>query len=124
MGESRDDAANAELIRRWLILALLNGVFSGSSDSTLHKMRDALKKHGEHGRPFPIRELDEAARESRRIASSDPAAIDNLLKLRYGDPSTFLRRPTCTFECVTPASAFQRNSNRQSSRHSDKPTAA
>jgi len=89
-GESKDDAHNAQLARRWLILALLNGVFSGSSDSMLHRMRDALKKHGEHGRPFPVRELDEAAKEGRRIASSDPTAIDSILKLRHGDPACFL----------------------------------
>ena len=56
----------------------------------LHKMRDVLKKHGEHGRPFPIRELDKAAKEGKRIPTSDPVAIDNILRLRIGDPAAFL----------------------------------
>lgn len=88
--DGRTDAENAVIVRRWLIMALLNGVFGGSSDSILTKMRAVIMKHGEHGRPFPIRELDGAALESRRLPTADPNAIKKILDLEYGDNAVVL----------------------------------
>jgi Protein of unknown function DUF262/Protein of unknown function (DUF1524) len=88
--DGQDDAANAGRIRRWLVMALLNGIFSGSSDSMLHKARSVLMKYGENGRPFPTRELDVATREARRLPTTDPNAIKNLLTLEYGGSTTRL----------------------------------
>jgi hypothetical protein len=90
MSESRDDAAKAQVIRRWLIMALLNGVFGGSSDSMLTKLREAIKRHGENGRMFPEGELDAAIREAKRIPTNDRQAIKGVLDLQYGKPVTRL----------------------------------
>jgi len=79
------DAENATLVRRWLIMALLNGVFGGSSDSTLAKVRSVIVRHGEHGRLFPVRELDVAVRDLRRLPTNDPNAIKRMLEIEYGD---------------------------------------
>jgi len=84
-GDSQTDAENASLVRRWLIMALLNGVFGGSSDSMLHKARAVIMKHGEHGRLFPVRELDVATQDARRLPTTDPNAIKKILDIEYGN---------------------------------------
>ena len=90
LSESKDDANKAEMIRRWLIMSLLNGVLGGSSDSMLTKMREKIKAHGENGRPFPVQQLDGAVREAKRIPSSDRESIKSILNLKYGKPLTQL----------------------------------
>lgn len=90
MSESKEDAAKAQVIRRWLIMALLNGIFGGSSDSMLTKLREAIKRHGENGRMFPVEELDAATREAKRIPTNDRQAIKGVLDLQYGKPVTRL----------------------------------
>jgi len=84
------DAENASFVRRWLIMALLNGIFSGSSDSMLTKARAVIMKHGEHGRLFPVNELDVAARDSRRLPTTDANAIKKILEMEYGDTACAL----------------------------------
>ena len=88
--DDRTDAENASLIRRWLIMALLNGIFGGSSDSMLHKARAVLMKHGENGRMFPVKELDIATRDARRLPTTDQNAIKKILDLHYADSATVL----------------------------------
>lgn len=88
--DSKTDAENATLIRRWVIMALLNGIFGGSSDSILTKMRTVIMRHGEHGRMFPVRELDSAARDLRRLPTTDSNAIKKILDIEYGDNSCVL----------------------------------
>jgi hypothetical protein len=90
MSESKEDAAKAQVIRRWLIMALLNGIFGGSSDSMLSKLREAIKRHGENGRMFPVEELDVAIREAKRIPTTDKQAVKEILDLQYGKPVTRL----------------------------------
>lgn len=90
MSESKEDGAKAQVIRRWLIMALLNGIFGGSSDSMLTKLREAIKRHGENGRMFPVEELDAATREAKRIPTNDKQAIKGILDLQYGKPVTRL----------------------------------
>lgn len=88
--DERTDAENASLIRRWLTMALMNGIFGGSSDSMLHKARAVLMKHGENGRLFPVKELDAATRDARRLPTTDENAIKKMLDLEYGDGATVL----------------------------------
>lgn len=90
MSEDRDDAAKAHVIRRWLIMALLNGIFGGSSDSMLSKLRETIKRYGENGRMFPVEELDLAARQAKRIPTTDRQAVKEILALQYGRPITKL----------------------------------
>ena len=66
--DSQTDAENATLVRRWLIMALLNGVFGGSSDSILAKMRGVIMKHGEHGRLFPVLKQKRPERQASGLA--------------------------------------------------------
>jgi hypothetical protein len=88
--DTESDARNATLVRRWLMLSLLNGVFSGSSDSMLHQVRDVLKRHSGPGNDFPIRDLDATVAKAKRISTSDPKAIERILAIEYKDPRCFL----------------------------------
>ncbi len=88
--DSKSDAENASIIRRWFIMALLNGVFGGSSDSMLQKARSVIMKHGEHGRLFPVGELDTATRDLRRLPTTDPNAIKKILDIQYTDNACVL----------------------------------
>ena len=90
ISEEREDASRAQVIRRWLIMALLNGIFGGSADSMLSKFREAIKRHGENGRMFPVEQLDAATRQAKRLATSDREAIKYILDLQYGRPITRL----------------------------------
>ena len=72
----RDDRDN---IRRWLIIALLKGLFSGQSDITLRDLRADIRKIGLFG------ELTTA--QSMRF---DVEEIDDLLDSGYGTNRTFL----------------------------------
>ncbi len=55
LGGSRWESRNADTIRRWLLMSLLNGVFGGSSDTiNMSALRDVLRSFGKRGRDFPI----------------------------------------------------------------------
>ncbi len=52
-------------IRVWLQGALINGIFSGTSDSTIHNLRSKLENSGCINGQFNIEALDSGARDSR-----------------------------------------------------------
>lgn len=83
------DVRNATAIRRWLLAALLNNVFGGSSDSLLANLRAVLKEAGS-GTDFPIDGIDARVSESGRRSSFDDIALNNFLDIRYGGKETFL----------------------------------
>lgn len=90
LGGSRWQSQNADAIRRWLTMALLNGVFSGSSDTMLSSLRDVLQSFGKRGRDFPLEKLRKAISQRGRSANFDDKAVEKLLALEYGDDNTFL----------------------------------
>jgi hypothetical protein len=90
LGGSRWESRNADTIRRWLTMALLNGVFGGSSDTMLSSLRDVLRSFGKKGRDFPTDKLNKAISQRGRSANFDEKAVAKLLAFEYGDPHTFL----------------------------------
>lgn len=90
LGSSRWESRNADQIRRWLTMALLNKVFGGSSDTMLSSLRDMLQKYGRNGRDFPVERLNAAISQRGRSAAFNDKTIDNLLTLEHGDTNTFL----------------------------------
>lgn len=78
-----DDVRNATLIRRWLLAALLNNVFGGSSDSLLSNLRAVLKEVGQDT-AFPIVRINAKVSESGRRSKFDDNAVDRFLDTRYG----------------------------------------
>jgi uncharacterized protein with ParB-like and HNH nuclease domain len=89
-GTSRFDKRNASWIRQWLLMAMLNNVFGGSSDTMLQTIRDVLQKHDKTGDDFPLEQVNRAIIKQGRSASFDQNAIDSILELTYHDSESFL----------------------------------
>ena len=53
-GSTPFEARNADRIRRWLIMALLNGVFGGTSDNMLRDIRASMQGLSGSGADFPL----------------------------------------------------------------------
>jgi uncharacterized protein with ParB-like and HNH nuclease domain len=77
---------NAVRIRRWLIMALINRVFSGQSDNVLTKLREVLRQL-KAGDDFPVEKLNQSLGELKRVTEID---IDGILDIRYSDKEAFL----------------------------------
>jgi len=90
LGGSRWESKNAHIIRRWLTMSLLNGVFSGSSDSMLSALREVLRSFGKRGRDFPVDKLNRTIAHRGRSADFNGETMEKVLALEYGDPNTFL----------------------------------
>jgi len=81
---------NAERIRRWVIAALLNQVFGGSSDSTIAVARRVIDQV-DPGTDFPFAALNaELSRHLKRSSAFDDSTIDAVLSLNYGHKLTYL----------------------------------
>lgn len=89
-GESSYEVTNAARVRVWLLSALLNRVLSGSSDTMLTKLRDALQRHSIPRGDFPVAALDEAVRTAGRISATSEDALENVMEIEYGDSTCFL----------------------------------
>jgi hypothetical protein len=88
-GTTPFEARNAGAVRRWLGAALLNGAFSGNSDTMLRNVREVLQEDSD-GDNFPLNEINHVIRRANRTADFDTDAIGNVLELRYGNKRTFL----------------------------------
>jgi len=66
-----ENARNARLIQRWLIGSLLNGVFGGTSDSTLGAARVIIKESLRDGNDFPYRTLVDGLAQRGRLTEFD-----------------------------------------------------
>jgi hypothetical protein len=89
-GESAIEVRNATKVRIWLLSALLNRIFGGSSDSMLTRLREAVQLNYKPNGDFPIAAFDEAVRAAGRIAGSSQDAIEKVLGTSYGDDTCFL----------------------------------
>lgn len=89
LGDSYEEVTNADRIRQWLSMALLNGVFSGHSDNALRDARRALQEHRD-ARFFPAEEINAALAKYGRAAVFDDLAASSFLDITYGRRETFL----------------------------------
>ena len=90
LGSSRGETRNAIAIHRWIVMALLNGVFGGASDTMLAALRAVLHRHGRNGQDFPVRHLNQAIAQRRKSSTFTSEAISKLFEREYGEPETFL----------------------------------
>jgi Protein of unknown function DUF262/Protein of unknown function (DUF1524) len=90
LGSSRWEVRNATAIHRWLVMVLLNRVFSGSSDTMLAALRDVLQRSGGKGKDFPVKQLSVAIARRNRSAAFSDEAIDDFLMFNYEEAETFL----------------------------------
>lgn len=88
-GSTPFDARNADQIRRWLIMALLNGVFGGTSDNMLRDIRACLQSVPVP-EDFPTDTINTTIKKAGRSAEFDDFALDDVLGLKYGQQQTFL----------------------------------
>ena len=91
----RDNSAysvrNAGIVRRWLISALLNNVFGGSSDTMLTAIREVLQKYPGKAVDFPWGPAGEAiAARGRFAALTDGNALENYFSIEYRSKAAFL----------------------------------
>lgn len=85
-GSTEYDARNAQLIRRWLIWALLKGAFGRASDNLLRAIRENINNLSP-GADFPVDAINSTI---ARTGLSPVLAADEVLDLTYGGKKTFL----------------------------------
>jgi hypothetical protein len=89
MEQTPSDIRNALGIRTWLISALLNNAFGGTSDQALTETRRVLKDN-ENEEDFPVVALNTEISKMHRNTNFDEATIDNFLEISYRKQQTFL----------------------------------
>ena len=84
----REFAADRAAIRDWLIRSLLkaSGIWGSGLDTLLTLLRDTIREHG--AAAFPAKEVSEAMIRRGRTLTFEPAEIEDLLHLEYGNPRT------------------------------------
>ena len=71
-------------------MALLNGVFGGTSDNMLRDIRASLQGMSGAGADFPIDAINITIRKAGRSAEFDDFTLDEMLARTYGQQQTFL----------------------------------
>lgn len=83
--------ANAERIRRWLIAALLNRVFGGTSDSTIGAAKNTISSSLPTSKDFPLGQLNTAlSRQIKRPSYLTGETLQDVMELQYGSKQMFL----------------------------------
>lgn len=77
------------LIKKWLMMSLLTGVFGGQSDSLLSGLLKIIKDNIQTGY-FPLKQIVEAYRGHRKSIVFDEDIVDNLLNTKKDHPECFM----------------------------------
>lgn len=86
--ESSHEAADRAEIRHWVARSLMKrGIWSGSPDTVLSRIRDEVRDHGAHH--FPVNEIETALARLGRPLEFQLAEIDELLDLSFGSARVF-----------------------------------
>ncbi len=88
-GDTPFDVKNSRIVRQWLISALLNNVFGGSSDNMLTTIRSVIKEYSKEP-TFPIEPINKGVSGAGRTAYFDGEAFERFLSNTYGGKLTFL----------------------------------
>ena len=82
-------AADREAIQGWLIRSLLkaSGIWGSGLDTLLTALREVIQTHG--GEAFPVGQLRHVMTQRGKSLSFEPAEIEDLLHMEYGDKRTF-----------------------------------
>ena len=89
-GSTPFEATNADLIRRWLIAALLKGAFGRASDNLLKDIRSNIDSLSNPGADFPVDAISLTFAKTGLAVGFDDYAVEDVLDLRYGGQQTFL----------------------------------
>jgi len=82
------DVKNASAIRLWLIAALVNNSFGGSSDGLLSAIRNALRDAG--SKDFPFEKINEKIKDSGRLGGFTEDTLTRIVEISYGSKDDFL----------------------------------
>jgi len=82
-GQYADDR---KAIQRWLILALVKRVFSGTPDSVLRPMREILRENSDK---FPLDKVIDKFKGTNKSLIITEDDIENMLSYKYGEGYTF-----------------------------------
>lgn len=83
------DIKNASIVRKWVVMSLLNNVFGGSSDSILTNIR-AVLQNNKDDENFPLTEINKEIARSGRISSFNEDSIERFLQITYSQRLSFL----------------------------------
>ena len=89
-GTTPFEITNSDKIKKWLISALLNNVFGGTSDTTIAVSRAAVKESLRESKDFPYTELLVKLRERGRISDFDNDNLNTALDMKFNQKRTFL----------------------------------
>ncbi|HUU81486.1 MAG TPA: DUF262 domain-containing protein, partial [Acidobacteriota bacterium] len=87
--ETPFDAKNAAAVRCWITMALLNGVFGGSSDNILSKIREVLRNNS-GAEDYPFSEINAETARLGRLSYFNEQAVNDYLEITYDDRLSFL----------------------------------
>lgn len=82
-------AEDREKIRAWLIRSLLkaSGIWGSGLDTLLTALRETIKSSGTTS--FPAAELRQVMTQRGKSLTFEPAEVDDMLSMEYGDKRTF-----------------------------------
>jgi hypothetical protein len=82
-------AADREAVRQWLIRSLLkaSGIWGSGLDTLLTALRKTIQAHGHEA--FPVDHLHQVMVPRGKSLNFEPAEIDDLLQMQYGDKRLF-----------------------------------
>ncbi len=99
-GSTPFDVRNAQTIRRFLIMSLLNRIFGGASDNMLREIRTNIQSMGGAGHDFPITAINTTIKNLGRIVESDIDVLEDTLDRTYGERQTFIALSLLYDDCT------------------------
>jgi hypothetical protein len=85
---SSADAADRQMLQRWMIRSLIKrGIWGSGLDTLLTRLRRVVDEHGQHG--FPAADLEREMAVAGKPLAFDATEVDELLEMKYGGQRTF-----------------------------------
>jgi Protein of unknown function DUF262 len=89
-GSTPYEARNSELIRRWLIMALIKGAFGRAADGLLNDIRKTIDGLTGGEPDFPATQITQIFVKTGLSTTLDDFTMDEILAKSYGQQQTFL----------------------------------
>ncbi|MGZ8911413.1 MAG: DUF262 domain-containing protein [Methylococcaceae bacterium] len=90
LGTTTFDVINSREIHRWLLIALLNNIFGGTSDSTIGLSKEIVKDNLSKSLDFPTDLLLTGLKTHGKYSSLNDDFIDDILQFTYSKNTAFL----------------------------------
>ena len=89
-GSTDEEVRNRRVVHQFILGALLNAAFSGTSDRAISTCRGILRDHLRIETSFPLQKLVQGLEGQRRTVSFTAENIRQILSIKYGDKRCFL----------------------------------